>query len=476
MTELSPKIGRNATLDDIPDEELDKLEKAGFEWVWLLSVWQLGEVGRKISRESPVWLKEFNETLPDLKEEDIQGSGFAITKYQVQDQLGGDVALSRLRKRLQDRGLKLMLDFVPNHMAIDHEWAETHPDYFIQGNETLLSKEPANYIKLQTKTGELILAHGRDPYYPGWSDTLQLNYANPELQKGMIEVLTKIAEQCDGVRCDMAMLVPPEIFEKTWGLTCQPFWPEAIKRTKKVKPDFLFMAEVYWDYEWKLQQLGFDYTYDKRLYDRLREVHAKPVREHFLADMDFQKKLTRFLENHDEPRAAAVFPDDIHEAAAIITFTSIGMRFFHQGQLEGKKKRISPHLVRGPVEPVNERLKLFYDKLLSILRQSIVRNGTWNLVESTPAWNGNGTNDCYISFAWEWNNEKMLIVVNYAPNQSQCYLKFPFNDLANKQWKLKDLFSGVIYERNGNELESKGLYLDEEPWKYYVFEVGSGIN
>ena len=151
------------------------------------------------------------------------------------------------------------------------------------------------------------------------------------------------------------MLVLPEVFQKTWGLPCKPFWPEAIKKVKEYNPDFRFMAEVYWDMEWTLQQQGFDYTYDKRLYDRLREGHAKPVREHLYADLDFQRKMVRFLENHDEPRAAKAFPDEMHEAAAIITFLSPGMRFFHQGQLQGKKKRISPHLGRGPAEPVNEK-------------------------------------------------------------------------------------------------------------------------
>jgi hypothetical protein len=106
------------------------------------------------------------------------------------------------------------------------------------------------------------------------------------------------------------------------------------------------MAEVYWDLEWTLQQQGFDYAYDKRLHDRLREGRARPVCEHFHAGLDYQDKLARFLENHDEPRAAAAFPREVHEAAAVITFLSPGLRFFHEGQFRGRKKRISPHLCR----------------------------------------------------------------------------------------------------------------------------------
>ena len=201
------------------------------------------------------------------------------------------------------------------------------------------------------RAAPLVLAYGRDPYFDGWPDTLQLNYGNPDLQQAMIGELTRIAGQCDGVRCDMAMLVLPDVFERTWGIRADPFWPKATGSVRRKHPHFLFMAEVYWDLEWTMQQQGFDYAYDKRLYDRLREGHARPVREHFHAGLDYQNKLARFLENHDEPRAAATFSPDVHEAAAVITFLSPGLRFFHQGQFQGRRKRISPHLVRGPQEP-----------------------------------------------------------------------------------------------------------------------------
>ena len=197
------------------------------------------------------------------------------------------------------------------------------------------------------------------------------------------------------------MLVLPDVFERTWGQRAPLFWPTATQRVRERVPGFLFMAEVYWDLEWTLQQQGFDYAYDKRLYDRLREGHARPVREHFHAGLDYQDKLARFLENHDEPRAAATFSPEIHQAAAVITFLSPGLRFFHQGQFEGRKKRISPHLVRGPNEPVDEKLKQFYDRLLAVLRQPVVRDGQWQLLECTPAWEGNWTNDCFLVFAWQ---------------------------------------------------------------------------
>jgi alpha amylase-like protein len=472
LTHLSRKLGRPATLDDIPDAELDRLSDKGFDWVWLLSVWQTGRAGQQISRANQEWRKEFEETLPDLREEDIAGSGFAITGYKVSQALGGDEALARLRERLRKRGLRLLLDFVPNHTGRDHPWVEHHPEYYVQGTELDFAREPQNYAWANRKKGDLVLAYGRDPYFPGWPDTFQLNYGNPATQEAMIAELLKIGGQCDGVRCDMAMLVLPDVFERTWGVRSEPFWPRATASVRERFPDFRFMAEVYWDLEWTLQQQGFDYTYDKRLYDRLTEGHARPVREHFHAGLDYQDKMARFLENHDEPRAAATFSPGAHEAAAVITFLSPGLRFFHNGQFEGRKKRISPHLIRGPEELNDDKLKRFYDRLLAVLKRPVVRNGQWQLLECEPAWEGNWTSDCYVAFAWQGSGtERLLVAVNNAANQSQCYVRLPFSDLGDSQWRLEDLIGGAAYDRAGSDLQLRGLYLDEPAWKASVFSM-----
>jgi hypothetical protein len=472
LTGLSRDLGKPATLDDIPDAQLDSLVEMGFDWIWFLSAWQTAAAAQQVSRSNPEWRREFQETLPDLREKDIAGSGFAIHDYAVHRDLGGEAALARLRKRLQQRGLRLMLDFVPNHMAPDHPWIDEHPDYFVHGSETDLARSPQNYCRVQTRNGPLVLAYGRDPYFDGWPDTLQLNYGNPDLQQAMIGELERIARQCDGVRCDMAMLVLPDVFERTWGIRADLFWPKATTSVRRKHPNFQFMAEVYWDREWAMQQQGFDYAYDKRLYDRLREGHARPVREHFHAGMDYQNKLARFLENHDEPRAAATFSPEVHEAAAVITFLSPGLRFFHQGQFEGRKKRISPHLCRGPGEPIDQNLKRFYERLLAVLGYPVVRNGQWQLLECIPAWEENWTWDCFVAFAWQdAGEERLLVAVNYAPNQSQCYVRLPFADLGNGHWRLKDLLGDEQYDRQGNDLQSRGLYLDVPPWQYHAFTI-----
>ncbi len=472
LNRLSCQFGRPATLDDIPDAELDELANLGFDWIYFLSMWQTGDAGRKISRSNPQWFAEYRELLPDLQEDDICGSGFAITSYTLNTHLGEPETLLRLRDRLHQRGLKLMLDFVPNHTAPDHPWMQAHPEYYVFGTEEQLAGQPQNYIKLDLPQGPAILAYGRDPYFDGWPDTFQLNYGNPDLQSAQIEGLLKIAQRCDGVRCDMAMLVLPDIFQRTWGIAIEPFWPMATRKVREEHPDFVFMAEVYWDLEWTLQQQGFDYTYDKRLYDRLREQQARPVREHFWANLEYQKKSARFLENHDEPRAAATFPAHVHETAAVLTYFCPGLRFFHQGQLQGWPKKISVHLCRGPEQPTDPGLQAFYRRLLDALRRDVFRNGVWQLLECKPAWGGNWTSDCMVAFFWlGQNGEQILVAVNYAPNQSQCYILLPLPNAGGCMVGLNNLLGSERYERSGDSLVSPGFYLDMPKWGYAVFEV-----
>ncbi|MDJ1182028.1 alpha-amylase family glycosyl hydrolase [Roseofilum casamattae] len=469
---LGQDSGRYATLNDISDRELDEWAGLGFDWIYGLGIWQTGTVGPEVSRTHPDWRREYSKLLPEFTDEDICGSPFAIAEYNIHEDFGNEQSLNQFRDRLHQRGLKLMLDFVPNHTAPDCPWVQEHPEFYIAGTEEDLAREPQNYTRLADNS---IFARGRDPYFAGWPDTLQLNYGNPDVATAAIAQLLQIARVCDGVRCDMAMLVLSDIFERTWGIPCEAFWPKAITTVKQEYPQFTFMAEVYWGLEWVLQQQGFDYTYDKRLYDRLHNQTAEPVRQHFGATLTYQQRSVRFLENHDEPRAADIFPRGAHQAAAVLTYLCPGLRFFHHGQLQGWTQKMSLHLQRSAPQTTNEALKQFYHRLLEVLRNPLVREGNWQLLECHAAWEYNGTWANFIAFAWEREREdqppeRAIAVVNYAPSPGQCYVRLPFT-WDDRTYLLQDAIVSECYERDGQELRERGLYLDVPGWKGHVFWV-----
>lgn len=477
LTELSKTLNRPATLDDVSDELLDDFAQQGFDWLWLLGIWQTGPAGREVSRTSADWRSGFVEDLPDVTDFDVCGSPFAIQSYTPHTAFGGAEALARFRERLRARGARLMLDFVPNHIALDHPWVDEHPEFIVAGTEAELRAEPHNYVRL----GDRIFAYGRDPYFPGWRDTLQLNYRHPGLRRAMIETLAQITGYCDGVRCDMAMLLLPNVFKRTWGDHSlpqdaqpidTPFWPEAIEAARAKSPDFLFLSEVYWDLEATLQAQGFDYTYDKSLYDRLCTGDAEAVRDHLLADDDFQRRCARFLENHDEQRAAAVFEPTMHEAAAVLTYTVPGMRFFHEGQFDGRRKRMNLHLARKAEEFPAPLVRDFYLRLLTCLRRHEFHKGHWRLLTQRPAWNENPTWRNFIAYEWRDDaGQRTLVVVNYGRTQGQCYVDLADESLRGNSILLRDQMSRAWYQRDGYELCDRGLYLDLPAWGYHVFDV-----
>ena len=101
-----------------------------------------------------------------------------------------------------------------------------------------------------------------------------------------------------------------------------------------------------------------------------------------------------------------------------------------------------------------------------------MRDGRWQLLECASAWDGNWTWDCFLAFAWQGaGSERLLVTVNYAPNQSQCYVRLPFADLGYGHWRLEDLIGDATYDRDGNDLQARGLYMDEQPWRAHVFSL-----
>jgi glycosidase len=480
LRELSAQAGKRITLATIPDAVLDEWADLGFDSVWFLGVWTTGDMGRELARTHAVLGEEYKRVLPDVKTEDIQSSPYAVKAFKVARELGGEAALAKLRARLNSRGIGVILDFVANHTACDADWVVKHPEYYVEGGSDSMNSQPDLFFSAKTARGNKVIAYGRDPMYPAWTDTAQLNIFSREARQALMEQLAGIAGRCDGVRCDMAMLLLNDIFARTWGAWAEPspsvkeeFWKEAITGLRATHPHFLFVAEAYWNREWDLQQLGFDYTYDKVLYDRLLREGAYAAREHLKAELDYQRRCLRFLENHDEQRISRVVQsEEQHYAAAVVLATVPGMKMLYEGQMEGRMLKVPVQLTRWPVEPASERTRLFYGRLLKALQDPVFKEGEWNLGSVKPAWHDNPTWQNFIVSCWHHERQGFrCAVVNYAPQNGQCYAELPAELLVESGVEFRDLLSDAVYVREKSVLESKGMYFDLPAYGFHLFEV-----
>jgi hypothetical protein len=473
LSGLSDKHGVSLDLARVPQAEWDAIAEFGFDAVWLMGVWERSPEGIAIANRNKGLLDDFRTALPDFRSQDNVGSPYCVRRYVVDRQFGGPGGLEVARKELDKRGMRLLLDFVPNHVAPDHPWAMNHPEYFIRGNAEDARRDPSSFLAV----GGTVFALGRDPYFPAWPDVLQLNTYHSGLRQAVRETVSDISDQCDGIRCDMAMLMLNAIVERTWGSRAgqQPaieYWTDLIPAIKAAHPDFLFIAEAYWDLEWELQQLGFDFCYDKRLYDRLAKDNAESVRLHLCADRAYQERLLRFIENHDEPRAAAVFSPAKERAAAVAMATLPGARLFYEGQFEGRRIRPPVFLGRRPEEATDKELRSFYQKLLETTKKPVFRDGQWRLCERT-GWPDNESFRNLLAWSWVNENDRYLIVVNLSDHAVQARVQLPWGGMRGETWRLSDRLSGAVYDRSGSEIQDLGLFVELEPWNFHFLECRS---
>lgn len=473
LDSLSRGYNWPVTLENLPDHALDEIVDTGCNVVWLMGVWWRSPAARASAGK---YAAEYRPALPDLTHDDIIGSPYAVGAYLVDENLGGARGLAKFRQRLHERGILLILDFVPNHIATDHAWVRVHPDYLVLGSPSDLKKNPGNYFSARSATGQLIVvAHGRDPYFPGWIDTTQLNAFNKGLRAAVLATLLDIAAQCDGIRCDMAMLMLNEVFKRTWGdhITSAPdqeFWDDIIPAVHAQFPDFQFIAEVYWGMEARLQELGFAYTYDKHLYDLVMQGKVSEIRAHLTAGVDYQRRSIRFIENHDEARAAETLGSQRSQPAATLVCTLPGGALLHQGQFEGRRVKLPVQIGRQPYEPVQEELHAFYKRLLAEIRHPIYAEGEWRLFEVVPGQN-NESHKNLIAYGWQQNGAYRLVVVNLTGVQSQAHVRLEgWPDIPQHDWHLNDVLNGDLYLRQGDLLDGVGLYVDLAPYQSHIFD------
>ena len=464
LHDLSVACGTRCTLDQVPDAELARWHQLGFTHIWLMGIWSVGAHSRRFCQKQDALVRAGTDLFLDSHAHELAGSPFAIAGYRVSRVVGGAEALARFRRRLADRGLGLLLDFIPNHTGLDHPWLAENPGLYVSHPK----RRPGTFPLIGAQ-GKRWIAHGRDPFFPPWGDTAQLDYRNPATRAAVIGELQSVLSHCDGVRCDLAMLVLNEVFARTWAgfptvheTSALEFWSEAMASVRRAHPGALLLAEVYWDMEVRLQDLGFDFTYDKPLYDGLVSAEVGAVRQHLGALVPgCLARGVHFLENHDEVRIASVLAGPEHRAAALLTLGLPGARLLHEGQLTGATRTVPVQFQRRPPEPPEHEITSFYQHLLEALRTTAVGLGRGELLPPKPAWPGNPTQADFVLVQWQKEPADFdLVVVNWANHPSQCYAPLTVADLAERNWRMVDLLGDQAYERRGDDLARDGLYLD----------------
>lgn len=470
LNTLSESFNNPITLSNIPEKIINK-EIRFFDAVWFMGVWERSPASKKIALEHPGLQNEYHKALYDFRDEDVVGSPYAVYYYHVDNNIGGTDGLKMIRKILAERDIRLILDYVPNHVSVDSLWT-FESDLFIKGTLEDLMSHPYEYFSID----ESIYAYGRDPNFPPWTDVIQINAFSPEAREKTIKTLLAIAEICDGVRCDMAMLMTNKVFNRTWGekagsIPDKDFWEEIISNVKERYPNFVFIAEVYWNMEWELQQQGFDFCYDKRLYERLVHENASAIRDHLKAEWAYQSKLIRFIENHDELRAVETFGVEKSQAAALMAFTLPGARLIYEGQTRGKKIKIPVQLGRIPLEEENKILIDFYRNLLKSIPGREFRSASWALCETESVKSGDSSFLNILSYLWWTSNNYRLIVVNYSSIPSKAHVRVKPFHFDTHEWIFTDLLTNKTYSYNGEDLFKHGLYVELNAWNGHIFDI-----
>ncbi len=472
LKKFADKSG-NINISYVPESYWDSLKEKGFDYIWLMGVWKTCSSAIEGFCYEEDLVKAYSKALRDWQKEDVIGSPYSIDSYEFNPALGSTEDFYNVKSLLNNKGMKLILDFVPNHLSVHTHLLKTNPEIFLEASEENYNTD--NHTFFKSDNGKYY-AHGRDPFFPAWQDTVQINYYSLEARKFMDNVLLDLTDVCDGLRCDMAMLVLNNTFYSTWvgALKNYPrpekdYWADTIAKIKAKREDFIMIAEAYWDLEWVMQQQGFDYTYDKTLTERIRSGYIDAIKGHLQADTEYQQKSVRFLENHDEERTLSIMNCERNKTASAIIATIQGLKLYNDGQLEGRKIKLPVQLGREWAETENKLLKAHYDKLLSITKAEIFKSGKWTLLEPEPGWDGNFTYVNMLSWLWTYKDEHRLVVINHSETLSKCRIKLSLEGFP-EEVEFIDLMNDKTYLRSAEEINSIGLYVELKPFNTHIFK------
>ncbi len=485
LDQLSRQLDRPLQqLDDIPDQELDRLAAQGFNCLWLIGIWERSEASRRIKQ-----IKGNQEAA---------ASAYSLFDYVIASELGGTEALDRLRTRCEARGIRLAADVVPNHTGIDSRWIRQHPHWFVQSpyppfptyrfNGPNLSGIPELCIQIEDgyfdhseaavvfrhedyRSGEVrYIYHGNDGTHMPWNDTAQLNFLIPEVREAVIGTLLEVAHTFKVIRFDAAMTLAKKHYQRLWFP--QPeFWREVVDRVAAEVPDCLLLAEAFWMMEgYFVRTLGMHRVYNSAFMNMLKKEDNAKYREVIKNILEFDPdilgRFVNFMNNPDEETAAEQFGSgDKYFGVAVLLSTLPGLPMFGHGQLEGRHEKYGMEYRRARWdEPINQaKLDHHEAVIFPLLRRRSLFSGSQHFC-LYDFWCGSAVDENVFAFSNQCGDDRALVVYNNRYGDSQGWIR---------------LSVAIREKQSGRKRQlslSEGLGLEAGTTLYYGFtEQASGL-
>jgi len=519
LEQLSRQYGRAIRhLDDIPDEELDRLRNWGFTGLWLIGVWERSAASRRLKRM--------------LGRDDAIASAYSLRDYVIAADLGGQAALEQLKERAWQRGIRLASDMVPNHTGIDSDWVMQHPEWFVQSEQPPfpaytfggpdLGDTPGVGLRVEDhyydrtdaavvfqrsdENGVRYIYHGNDGTNMPWNDTAQLNYLLPQVREAVLDKIVSIARQFPIIRFDAAMTLARRHFQRLWfpepgsggdipsraehGLTREQFeaampeefWRQVVDRIAAQAPDTLLLAEAFWLMEgYFVRTLGMHRVYNSAFMNMLKneenEKYRQTIRNVLEYNPEILKRLVNFMNNPDEETAIAQFgSDDKYFGVCAMMVTMPGLPMFGHGQVEGYTERYGMEyskpmwderpnewLVRRherEIFPLMKRRHLFADVRHFILYDFTDAHGH--------------VNHNVFAYSNRHGNERALVLYNNRYDAASGWVRGLGEGLGLQRGEgrftlFRDHIAGLQYIRRADDLFSGGLFAELGAFKYHVF-------
>ncbi|MBI5667961.1 MAG: alpha-amylase [Chloroflexi bacterium] len=470
LDQLSKKYGRIiTTLDQIPDEELDRLAAWGITGLWLIGLWERSQASQRIKQMTG--------------NPDAVASAYSLFDYQIAGRLGGQAALDNLHERAWKRGVRLASDMVPNHVGIDGRWVIEHPDWFLSLDYSPYPNYTFNgpnlswdgrvgiyledhyydrsdaavvFKRVDHYTGDTrYIYHGNDGTSMPWNDTAQLNYLNPEMREAMIQTILHIARQFPIIRFDAAMTLVKRHIQRLWfpepgtggaipsraehGLTKaefdrlmpEEFWREVVDRAAVEAPDTLLLAEAFWLLEgYFVRTLGMHRVYNSAFMNMLRDEENAKYRSVIKNTIEFDPEVLRryvnFLNNPDEKTAVEQFgKDDKYFGVTTLLVTMPGLPMIGHGQIEGFAEKYGMEYYRAywDEQPDTYLIQRHEREIFPLCRRRYLFAGVENFLLYDFYAVGGGVDENVFAFSNRVGDERALVLYNNAFNNTRGWIQ-----------------------------------------------------